>query len=68
MRQGRFLFRLYLHFHQKAASTIHQDNASWDDLIYEIYVREVIEEGLADSRAGKVLGVGELRKKYGLTE
>lgn len=44
------------------------DNASWDDLIYEIYVREVIEEGLADSRAGKVLGVEEVRKKYGLPE
>ena len=44
------------------------DTASWDDLIYEIYVREVIEEGLADSSAGKVLGVEELRKKYGLPE
>jgi hypothetical protein len=44
------------------------DNASWDDLMYEIYVREVIEEGLADSRAGRVIGVGELRKKYGLSE
>jgi hypothetical protein len=44
------------------------DNASWDDLIYEIYVREVIEEGLADSSAGNVLGVDELRKQYGLPE
>jgi len=44
------------------------DTASWDDLIYEIYVREVIEEGLADSSAGKVLGVEELRKQYGLPE
>lgn len=42
------------------------NNASWDDLIYEIYVREVIEEGLADSSAGKVLGVEELRRQYGL--
>jgi len=44
------------------------ENSTWDDLIYEIYVREVIEEGLADSRAGRVVGVGELRKKYGLPE
>jgi hypothetical protein len=44
------------------------DNSSWDDLMYEIYVREVIEEGLADSRTGRVMGVGELRKKYGLPE
>ncbi len=28
-------------------------NATWDDLMHEIYVREVIERGLADSLAGK---------------
>ena len=28
------------------------ENATWDDLIYEIYVREVIERGLADGNPG----------------
>ena len=28
------------------------DSATWDDLIREIYVRQVIEHGLADSNAG----------------
>ncbi|MBN1676291.1 MAG: hypothetical protein JXR37_34925 [Kiritimatiellae bacterium] len=28
-------------------------DATWDDWIHEIYVREVIERGLADSQAGR---------------
>ncbi len=43
------------------------DNSTWDDLIYEIYVRQVIEKGLSDSKSGKVKDVSELRDKYGLT-
>lgn len=31
------------------------DNASWDDLIHEIYVRETIERGLEDSKAGRTV-------------
>jgi hypothetical protein len=30
------------------------DDTSWDDLIHDIYVRQAIESGLEDSRAGKV--------------
>lgn len=41
-------------------------NAMWDDLIHEIYVREVIERGLADSMAGRTKNVKEVRAKYGL--
>lgn len=41
------------------------DNSTWDDLIYEIYVRQVIEKGLSDSKSGKVKEVGEIRNKYG---
>lgn len=43
-------------------------NATWDDLIHEIYVREVIERGLADSKAGRTRSVREVREKYGLPE
>ena len=32
------------------------DSATWDDLAYEIYVRQSIERGLADSDAGRVIG------------
>ncbi|MFC1498636.1 hypothetical protein ACFLS1_09245 [Verrucomicrobiota bacterium] len=44
------------------------DNSTWDDLMHEIYVREVIEQGLADSKAGRTTDVREVRTKYGLTE
>ena len=43
-------------------------NATWDDLMREIYVREVIERGLADSNEGRTRDVKEIRAKYGLTE
>ena len=44
------------------------ENASWDDLIHEIYVRQVIDRGLADSRAGRTRDVREVRGTYGLPE
>ncbi len=31
------------------------DTATWEDLMYEIYVRESIEAGLADVAAGRVV-------------
>ena len=43
-------------------------NATWDDLMNEIYVREVIERGLADSNEDRTRDVKEVRGKYGLTE
>ena len=42
------------------------DGSTWDDLMHEVYVRQAIEAGLADSRAGRVVSVAEVRKKYGL--
>ena len=41
-------------------------NATWDDLIHQIYVREAVERGLADSDAGRTTDVKEVRAKYGL--
>jgi len=42
------------------------ENATWDDLMYEIYVRKAIEAGLADSEAGRTIDVKEVRAKFGL--
>lgn len=42
------------------------DSATWDDLMHELYVRQRIEAGLADSRAGHLTSVREVQKKYGL--
>ena len=43
-------------------------NATWEDLMHEIYVREAIDRGLADSEAGRARDVREVRVKYGLPE
>lgn len=42
------------------------DESTWDDLMYEIYVRQSVEEGLKDSKAGRTTDVREVRKKFGL--
>jgi hypothetical protein len=42
------------------------DNSTWDDLMHEIYVRQTIEKGLADSEAGRVTSVEQVRKDFGL--
>lgn len=42
------------------------ENASWDDLMDEIYVRQAIERGLADSNAGRTTPIEEVRVRYGL--
>lgn len=41
-------------------------DATWDDLMYKIYVRQVIEAGLKDSEAGRTTDVKEVRAKFGL--
>jgi hypothetical protein len=43
-------------------------DATWEDLMHEIYVREAIERGLADSKAGRTVDVREVRARYGLPE
>ncbi len=44
------------------------DKATWDDLMYQIYVRQTIEAGIKDSNEGRTVDVKEVRKKFGLTE
>ncbi len=42
------------------------ENSTWDDLIREIYVRQTVEAGLADSDAGRIISVEKVRAKFGL--
>jgi len=42
------------------------DDASWDDLMYKIYVRQAIEAGLADSESGRTVDVNDVRAGFGL--
>ena len=43
------------------------DSTTWEDLMYRIYVRQAIEEGLRDSDAGQTADVKEVRKRFGLS-
>jgi predicted transcriptional regulator len=42
------------------------DDATWDDLMYEIYVRQAIDAGLADVEAGRVVPHEEVIARLGL--
>lgn len=42
------------------------ENATWEDVIDRIYVREAIEAGIADADAGRIVDVSEIRAEYGL--
>ena len=44
------------------------EDVTWDDLMYQIYVRQTIEAGMADSEAGRVIDVEDVRKRFGLAE
>jgi predicted transcriptional regulator len=43
------------------------EDVTWDDLMHQIYVRQNIEAGLADSEADRVIEVEEVRKGFGLS-
>lgn len=43
-------------------------NATWNDVVYEIVVRQEIEKGLEDSDAGRTTPVEEVMKEFGVDE
>jgi len=51
---------------QELVATLPED-ASWDDVMYRIYVRQSIEAGLRDSNAERTLSVEEVRRKFDLS-
>jgi predicted transcriptional regulator len=42
------------------------DDSTWEDLMYQIYLRETIEAGLSDSEAGRVTDVEKVREGFRL--
>ncbi len=42
------------------------EDATWEDVQYEVYVRQAIEAGLKDSRDGRVVPLAEARRRFGL--
>jgi predicted transcriptional regulator len=37
------------------------EQATWDDIMYELYVKQKIEEGLADIEAGRAVSHEEVK-------
>ncbi|MBM2833516.1 MAG: hypothetical protein HW406_677 [Candidatus Brocadiaceae bacterium] len=39
---------------------------TWDDIMHEIHIRQTIEAGLNDSKAGRTTPVEQVRERFGL--
>ena len=55
-----------LNIKQQAHSLIEQlpDNCTWDDIMHQVYLILTVEAGLADSQAGRVKSVEEVRSQF----
>jgi predicted transcriptional regulator len=42
------------------------DDATWEDLQYQIYFRQAVEAGLKDSQEGRIVPLEEARRRFGL--
>jgi predicted transcriptional regulator len=42
------------------------ESATWEDLMYRIYVRQAVEAGIRDSDNGRTVDVKEVRRRFGL--
>lgn len=40
------------------------DDATWDDLLYQVSVRQAVEAGLQDIREGRVVSSEEVRRRF----
>jgi hypothetical protein len=43
------------------------DDATWEDLQYQIYFRQAVEAGLKDANEGRKVSLDEARRRFGLT-
>ena len=44
------------------------DDATWDDVMYRLYVRQKIDAGLRDVENGRTVTTTEVRRRFGLTD
>jgi len=40
------------------------DEASWDDVMYEMYVRKKIDEGIQAADSGRLISHEEVKKRF----
>ena len=44
------------------------DDATWDDVMYRLYVRQKIDAGLRDVENGHTVTTTEVRRRFGLSD
>ena len=44
------------------------NDATWDDVMYRLYVRQKIEAGLRDVENGHAVTTTEVRRRFGLSD
>ncbi len=44
------------------------NDATWDDVMYRVYVRQAIDAGRQDAAEGRSADVAEVRRQFGLPE
>ena len=42
------------------------DDATWEDLQYQIYFRQAVDAGLKDSKESRIIPLEEARRRFGL--
>jgi len=42
------------------------DSATWEDVMYRIYVRQAVDAGIKDSDEGRTIEVKKVRQRFGL--
>ncbi len=42
------------------------EDATWDDLMYAVYVRQKIEAGLADAESGRLTPHEDVKRQFGI--
>jgi len=42
-------------------------DASWDDVMYHVYVRQCVDAGISDSDENHVVDVEDVRQSFGLS-
>jgi len=43
------------------------DDATWEDVMYRIYVRQCVDAGIQDAQVAHVVDVEQVRRKFGLS-
>ena len=41
------------------------NDSTWDDIMYEIYVKQKIEKGLKEIRSGKIISHSDVKRTLG---